>query len=243
MKKNLSLLLLMMASVARADGGSESEIHLRLCPTSLSRLAEKLELGDAEREDYKVWFVESADLALNNVGMVFRIREFSDTSAKVTVKMQRRPEWEIDDDWFESDDFKCEIDTFTDRAKESCSMDSKTTRFPELHAGQLAFQDLLDRRQLKFLAGFAPVDSSRIAFNLLGPVPVKKWEDDEDEIDLEIWTFADKTFDAEISQKSETSRAPQTLAKLLRRVKDAGVPLCPKQNSKTRDALEKLLRR
>jgi hypothetical protein len=241
MKKFFAYALLVLSPQVFANI-EQAETHLKLCATQTASIAQDLEMGNAKKSDFQVWFIENAQMQLNAAGIVFRVRSYTKKPAELTVKIFPENLNNVDESWFGVEDFKCEKDVFADKARVACSLKAKVHNFSDFRTGRIALMEFLTEEQKTLVTELAPQALATRDLQILGPIQAEKYEDKEEELDLELWYFKDKSFGIELSQKVDIADSDESLNYLRKRAQEARIAVCKIQSPKTKEALLKLLK-
>jgi hypothetical protein len=217
-----------------------------------------LKPGSAEQRS--IWFCERIDahggptptmLPLLARGIILRVRKIRGSSDDSTLKL-RGPEGCVDPRLWRQrtqafgDDVRIEGDWVTDRRLVAASLDGRVERGlidEVVDAGRpYQVQRLFshDQRALAddWLLGLDGLE-------LLGPIRARKWKKDIGELDAEVaaelWEVDDGLRFLELSMRVKTDRDPVgDQQRLEQTVRDRGLSIAPKQETKTRTVLEHL---
>ncbi len=101
------------------------ELKVTIHPEDIEAAIAALGLDEDDAERRYVTYYDTADLALFEAGLVLRARKVVDDDDDSSVKMRpmtSEEAWALIPEYFEEDEFKCEIDRTPSREVSSCSL-------------------------------------------------------------------------------------------------------------------------
>ena len=220
-----------------------AETHLRLCAPHFDSVPQDLKMETAKKSNFQVWFVENNQMQLNASGVVYRVRIYTKKSPELTVKIFPENPNAVDESWYDVEGFNCERDVFGEKSRVACSLKAKVPNWSDFRDGRITVMEFLTEEQKTLLSELASEALLTKDLHILGPIQVEKYEDKEEELDLELWNFTDGSFDVELSQKVAIEDSNASLSFLKERARAARIAVCKNQGSKTKEALLKLLKR
>jgi hypothetical protein len=202
-----------------------------------------LNLDPLEAQIRQVWFFDTADLALDQQGVVARARRIQGKGGDSIVKLRPCVPSELPDDLRRSASFRVEVDAMPGGFV--CSGTMKGT--PSLDevkraaAGEKPLHTLFTKEQRAFYAAHVEEGLALDDLLVLGPLFVLKGRFIPDEfrrrVVAEMWLYPDGSRLLELSTRSETHEAFQVAAELRAFLHGRGVDVTGEQETKTRKAL------
>jgi hypothetical protein len=195
-------------------------------------------------ERRRIFFFDTADLALFNKGLVLRAREVKNGKDDSTVKIRPVDPHTVADKWHRLKGFKIEADGVGSKLIRSASLsvEQRDDEIKAVESGVRAIEKLFSAEQELLLAEMSPVRVNFAALQVLGPVHALRWNVEHEglpyRITAEEWTLPDGRDLLEVSIKVPTAQASAASAAFDSFLK--GLQLKPQggQETKTRIALE-----
>jgi hypothetical protein len=172
-------------------------------------------LGDERRlpQRRKVYFYDTADLALQRANLVLRARVTQGEDDDSTVKL-RPVDPTADGAWRDIAAVKVELDVVGDKRVCSAKLEGAPDRgeIEDVEARRRPVASLFGAKQERLVAAYAPEGIGLDALEVLGPVDARKWElDDLDgfpyTLYVEEWSLPDATHFIELSFKVDPGEA------------------------------------
>lgn len=202
-----------------------------------------LERDDAERR--RIFFFDTRKLDLFGNGVCLRAREMGGDESDSTVKIRPVGPERVADKWRKKSGFKVEADAVG--AKEivcsaSFTVEQKSKEIDQVASGSRAIAKLFSAEQEDFLAAMAPIPVDFDALVPLGPVAVLRWKCRHAGLPYELcteeWRLPDGRDVVEISIKVEPAQAAAAQGALRGFLAGLQIEPEPRQQTKTRMALE-----
>jgi hypothetical protein len=235
-------LVAMLALIKDADS-----VELKLTvPESVQRsTARALDLDPLDAQIRQVFFLDTPDLALNNVGVVARARRIQGKGDDSVIKLRPVVPSQLPPDLRTSADVVVEVDAMPGGYVCSASYKCATTPSPVLSAvrGEVPLRKMFTKQQRAFFAEHAPDGISLDDLHVLGPIFVLKVrfspaDYTRGRVVAELWLYPDGTRILELSTKSAPADALATAIDLRAYLERHGVDLGGDQQTKTKTALE-----
>jgi hypothetical protein len=202
-----------------------------------------LKRGEGERR--RVFFYDTRNLDLFDHGVCLRAREKARGECDSTVKIRPVEPARVAEKWRRKEDFKVEADAVG--AKEpicsaSFTVEQGREEIEKVAEGDRPIEKLFSGEQEEFLNEMAPIRVDFAELVPLGPVAVLRWECRHEgfpyELCTEEWRLPDGRDVVEISIKAEPAQAAAAQAALNAFLDDLGIDPEPRQQTKTRIALQ-----
>lgn len=233
---------------AQASAAGRAEIQINLC-SDPAQAVRALDLRPKADAPTRVWFFDTRALTLYDRGLRLRLRQTGGTRSELTLKAGGHDCGRVAPGLLKRHD-KCEADLHGDRLDDTLSLtrmldghQQERLLAPGAAAGQAlsaALDPVLAKRQRELLGGQAGApDGAALPPELvrLGPATVRAYERRGEDVVVEVWTLPAGQQFVEISQKVERDAALPGRARLLERVRSAGLAPCADQNSQARNKL------
>lgn len=201
------------AMESKIEGSDKVEIKITVAKKDEQRAVEALELSkrDAARRD--IYFFDTAELDLNEAGIVLRARAIADDDHDSVVKIRPVNPDKIDDKWDDIDGFKLEADAVGDKVVMSASLKvgQKKNAIAKVADGKLDLSGLFSKKQKDLVAEFydGPVEYDGLI--VLGPVKTLRANIERPslayKITTEYWTLPDDRRLLELSIKCPPEEA------------------------------------
>jgi hypothetical protein len=217
----------------------EAELHFSICEPSPERLFEKLGVSPQKNKQRKVSYADTAQQEYWRTGLTIRTRQVVGKKPKTeaTVKVKVASISEIESEWFQKSDFKCEYDRYGAALSLSCSLTEETNQksVPELSDDQIRFAKAHGHRNFdtKILSTYGPAQDTA-------------WKDisvsvgsSALSIDVQRYSFPQGDQILEVSTRAAKGDADEVYAALKKKLAYSKVELCNTQASKTRQFFER----
>jgi hypothetical protein len=207
------------------------------------RQGRSLGIGSGRGPSRRVYFLDTADLALYRHGVIIRFRDrprrHDDAVVKLRpVKPRRIPGW-----LRHADRFRLEIDALPNRAVCSGALKERLGRkhvSRALAAGRPLVR-LLSPRQRQLLAMYAPPGLNLDTLTIVGPIDVRrhsvKLRGLDRRLTAERWCYPDGSTLLELSTRCPIDDAPAVAARVSTALSARGVAPADLQRTKTEIAL------
>lgn len=232
----------------KADSASgRAELKVTIDPIDIRRARYRLSLLNAQSQEREIWFFDTQELELYEAGVILRARQIAGDDDDSTVKLRPFELGQLATQFQTLDGLKCELDRLPDTATPSCSLkvDQAEGEIGEVGRGDREIDKLFSSEQEALFAAYGPAIGWD-ALLPLGPIRARVWtlRSDEllDKVTAELWYMPDGTQTLELSMKVDGDDAETGMAQLLDLVDERGLRLDKEQESKTRRALEALVR-
>ena len=206
--------------------------------------ARALDLDPLQAQIRQVFFFDTPDLALDELGLVVRARRSQKKGDDSVVKLRPVVPSELPKDVRRSPSFGVELDASPTGFVCSGSMKG----VPALGAVREAMfakrrlRELFSKEQQALFAAHAPEGITFDDLAMLGPIFVLKLKSSPEGFDrrlvTELWLYPDGSRILELSTKCEPSEAFQVAAETRAFLSSRGIDLGGEQQTKTRTALE-----
>jgi len=198
---------------------------------------------DAEPEERTVYFFDTPELALFDVGLVLRARKVKGDADDTTVKIRPVDPARIPIDWMKTAGFEVEMDRVGDKQIISAKLTAEQDagEIDEAVVGERPLRKLFSLDQERLVAEFGPKEVGWEALKPMGPIAVQKWKIDPrklgHEVVVERWKLPDKSDLVELSIKVEPGEATVAADAFLAFLEAMGLEVSGDQQTKTRGAL------
>ena len=176
----------------------------------------------------KVYFYDTAELALFAKGLVLRARVTDGDDDDSTVKLRPLPLPDIPARWVATDSVRIELDVVGQKQVPSAKLDGEPDRgeIEQVECEAMELSKLFTKAQEALVADELPSGTSLNDLAVLGPVDARKWdlppETFPHKLSVEEWSLPDGTHFIELSFKVTPDEAPdaeQAFHALLDRLK------------------------
>lgn len=223
--------------------GSDS-VELKLTVPEPAQRSTVVSLGmdPLEAQIRQVFFFDTADLALDKLGVVARARRVQGKGDDSIVKLRPVVPDTLPKDLRRSSGFRVEVDALPGGFVCSATMKGtpKTGDVWKAAHGEKPIRKLFSKEQREFFAAHAG-DVSLDDLAILGPIFVLKLRFDPKGLGrrlvAEAWLYPDGSRLLELSTRCDTGEAFQAAAELRAYLEGKGVDLSGEQETKTRKAL------
>jgi hypothetical protein len=234
-----------IAEVLRLLEGSDSvELKLTVPDTDHASAVASLEMDVLQAQIRQVVFLDTPDLALNQAGLVLRLRRVQGREGDTVVKLRPIDPAQIAPEVRSSPTFGIEVDAMPGGFVCSGTMvrDLDDLKVKDGMAGSRPISKLFTKEQRRFYGSWAPDGLALDDLTRLGPINVLKLKLNPAALGrrlvAELWFYPDDSRILELSTKcppDDTFKAAaQTRAYLVER----GIDIDGEQETKTRRALD-----
>jgi hypothetical protein len=220
-------------------------VELKLTVPDAERRATITALGidPLDAQIRQVFFFDTADLVLNQNGVVVRARRVQGRVDDSVVKLRPVVPNELPADIRRSKNLVVEVDAMPGGFVCSASMKaSRTADVKEVAAGRRPIRKVYSKEQRAFFKAHAPAGVELDDLSVLGPITVLKVkfspEDYNRPLVAELWFYPDGSRILELSTKCRPAEAFQVAAEARAFLSQRGVNLSSDQQTKTKAALE-----
>jgi hypothetical protein len=226
------------------QGADSVELKLTVPDDSHRSTLAALGVDPLEAQIRQVFFFDTPDLALNDAGVVARVRRIQGRNADSVVKLRPVVPDELPDDVRRSNTFVVEVDAMPGGYVCSASLKGKVRPGAVLPSvsGAKKLSKLFSTEQQRFFDAHAPAGLAIDDLSVLGPIFVLKVKLSPDtfsrRIVVEMWLYPDGSRILELSTKSSPNDALMAAVELRRYFEDKGIDTSGEQQTKTRTALE-----
>lgn len=226
-------------------GADTVELKVTL-PESAHRTAIKaLELDPLEAQIRQVFFFDTPELTLNQVGVVARARRVAGRGGDTVVKLRPVVPDELPEDMRQSGSVGVEVDAMPGGFVCSASMKGKATNDDVLGAvaGERSLRKLFSKEQRAFFSANAPDGVDMDTLTVLGPTFVLKETIrpagfDGRRLVAEMWLIPDGSRVFELSTKCLPSEAFQVAMEARAFLEGLGLELAQDPQTKTKTTLD-----
>ncbi len=221
-------------------------VELKLTVSEEHRYSTLTALGIDPLDAYirQIFFFDTADLALDQAGVVARARRSQGRPDDSVVKLRPVDPSALQREQRKSKDFVVEVDAMP--GGYVCSASYKNTlskpRVRKAVAGELPIRKLFSKPQREFFQANAPEGVELDDLLVLGPVSVFKLKTApkklRQKLAIEMWNYPDGSRILELSTKCAPADALQVAEETRAYLSGEGVELDDPQQTKTRTALE-----
>ena len=207
-----------------------------------------LELDPIEAQIRQVFFFDTPDLTLDKHGVVVRARRVQGGTGDTVVKLRPVEPEDLPDTVRKSPSFGVEVDAMPGGYVCSGSMKGVVdpTHVHNAVRGQRSIHKLFSKEQRAFFGTHAPEGVELGDLAVLGPVFVLKLkrvpEGFARKLTAEMWLYPDNSRVLELSTKCKPTEAFQVAAQARAFLTERGIDLGAEQQTKTRTALDLLVK-
>lgn len=233
---------------AQSNAAGRAEIQINLC-SDPAQVVRALDLRPKADAPTRVWFFDTRALTLYDRGLRLRLRETGGARSELTLKAGGRDCSRVAPGQLKRHD-KCEADLHGERLDDTLSLTRRLDGHqqelllaPGASAGKAlseALGQVLSKVQRDLLGGRASApDGAALPPELvrLGPATVRAYDRRGEDVVVEVWTLPTGQQFVEISRKVERDAALPGRARLLERLRSAGLAPCADQDSQARNKL------
>ena len=225
-------------------GADSVELKLTVPLDDRQRAGATLGVDPLDAQIRQVYFFDTPDLALNQVGLVVRARRVQKKGDDSVVKLRPVVPDELPAELRSSPAFGIEVDAMPGGFVCSGSMKRAlgSTAVKDGVAGKRPLRKLFSKEQRALYSSHAPEGLDLDALSILGPVFVLKLRFSPEGYDrklvAELWLYPDNSMVLELSTKCAPGEAFQVAAETRAFLLERGVDLSGDQETKTKKALE-----
>jgi hypothetical protein len=225
-------------------GADSVELKLTVPDAAQRSAANSLDADPLDAQIRQVFFFDTPELALNEVGVVARARRIQGRAHDSVVKLRPVEPDQLPSDLRKSNNLVVEVDAMPGGYVCSATLKSKVEgdQVHEAAAGKLRLSKLFSKEQRAFFTEHAPPGVELDDLSVLGPIFVLKVKFSPEEVGrklvAEMWLYPDGTRILELSTKCRPSEAFQVAAETRVFLSKRGVDLTGEQQTKTKTALE-----
>ena len=231
--------------LALIEGADSVELKLTVPESSQRSIARALNLDPLDAQIRQVFFFDTPDLALNQVGVVARARRVQGKGDDSVIKLRPVVPAQLPAELRASSDVVVEVDAMPGGYVCSASYKCASTPSPVRNAiqGEGPLRKLFTKQQRAFFAEHAPEGVSLDDLHVLGPIFVLKLrfspaDYSRGKIVAELWLYPDGSRILELSTKCAPADAIATALDVRAYLQRQGVDLGGDQQTKTKTALE-----
>jgi hypothetical protein len=234
-----------LAEAMRLLKGSDSvELKVSVPATAHRATIRGLPIDPVEAQPRQIFFFDTADLALNQAGIVVRARRIQGGRGDTVIKIRPVEPAELPEDLRTSGGLNVELDMipggFVCSASFKGRSDGKAVN--DAVAGDLPLRKLFSRDQRTFFEERAPKGIDLDSLVPLGPTFVLKGQFTPDELGrrmvVELWLYPDGSRILEVSTKCLPSETFQVAVEARQYLMSRGVAIVGGQQTKTRAAMD-----
>ena len=221
------------------------ELKLTVPATDHRQAIGALGLDPLEAQIRQIFFFDTPDLALNQVGVVARARRVQGKGDDSVIKLRPVVPAQLPAELRASSDVVVEVDAMPGGYVCSASYKCASTPSPVRNAiqGEGPLRKLFTKQQRAFFAEHAPEGVSLDDLHILGPIFVLKLrfspaDYSRGKIVAELWLYPDGSRILELSTKCAPADAIATALDVRAYLQRQGVDLGGDQQTKTKTALE-----
>ena len=221
-----------------------AELKLTVPEGSQRSTVRALGIDPLEAQIRQVFFFDTPDLALNDAGVVLRVRRVQRRDADTVVKLRPVVPADISDELRSSPGFGIEVDAMP--GGYVCSASLKGTLPAEAVlasvSGEKALSTMFSAEQQEFFSAHAPGELAIDDLSVLGPIFVLKLKLPKKtfshRIVVEMWLYPDGSRILELSTKALPNEALNVAIEVREFLAERGVETSGQQQTKTKAALE-----
>jgi hypothetical protein len=225
-------------------GADGVELKLTVPESDQRSAVAALGMDPIDAQIRQVFFLDTADLALNRAGLVVRARRMQNKGDDSVVKLRPVVPADLPVKLRRSSSFGVEVDAMP--GGYVCSGSVKHTldagEVKDVMAGRRPLRKLFSKRQQAFFADHAPEHVELDDLAVLGPIFVLKLKFSPKgfarKLVAELWLYPDDSRILELSTKCLPADAFQTATETRAFLAQRGIDLSGEQQTKTRRALE-----
>ena len=229
--------------LALARDADSVELKLTVPDSHRRQAATALGVDPLDAQIRQVYFFDTPDLALNEVGVVVRARRVQGRGDDTVVKLRPVTPASVEAER-SSDNLVVEVDAmpggFVCSASMKGALGPKAVK--DVAAGRKGIRSLYSKEQRRFYEAHAPEGLGLDDLSVLGPITVLKLKLRPPDLSMrlvaEVWFYPDGSRIVELSAKSPPSEAFQAAAELRAFLAGKGLDVSGEQQTKTKTALE-----
>jgi hypothetical protein len=230
--------------LALTNEADSVEIKLTLPIAERSRSAAALGVDRLDAQNRQVFFFDTPDLTLYELGVVVRGRRVQNRGDDTVVKLRPVVPNQLPAELRRSRNFGVEVDAMPGGFVCSGSMKRRLTKHKVRDAvlGTRPVSELFSKEQRSLYAAHAPDGLELDDLSILGPISVLKLKFSPEgyahRLVAELWLYPDNSMLLELSTKCGPGEAFQVAAETRAFLTEKGVDLTGEQETKTKKALE-----
>jgi hypothetical protein len=232
------------AILALLEDADSVELKLTVPDSERRSAVAALRMDPLDAQLRQVWFLDTADLALDRHGVVARVRRIQGRPHDSVVKLRPVVPAQLPDRLRRSPNFTVEVDAMP--GGHACSASLKGKLGPsdvvDAVAGRRTARKLFSKEQRKLFDAHAPEGVGLDDLTFLGPITLLKLKyvprGFKRRLVAELWLYPDGSRILELSTKCQPGEAFQVAAGARAFLGDRGIVLDGEQQTKTRTALE-----
>ena len=219
------------------------ELKLTVPESHVRSTVAGLGLDPLDAQIRQVFFFDTPDLTLDELGLVVRARRIQGKPGDSAVKLRPVVPAELPDKLRRSPSFRVEVDALPGGFVCSGAMKSpvEAADVRSVVAGERATRKLFSKEQRALFAAHAPEGLGLDDLSVLGPIFVLKMrftpKDLKRRLVAEMWLYPDGSRVLELSTRCATNEAFEVAAEARAFLAGRGVELLGKQQTKTKKAL------
>ena len=229
--------------LALARDADSVELKLTVPDSHRRQAATALGVDPLDAQIRQVYFFDTPDLALNEVGVVVRARRVQGRGDDTVVKLRPVTPASVEAER-SSDNLVVEVDAmpggFVCSASMKGALGPKAVK--DVAAGRKGIRSLYSKEQRRFYEAHAPEGLGLDDLSVLGPITVFKLKLHPADLSMrlvaEMWFYPDGSRIVELSAKAPPSEAFQAAAELRAFLAGKGLDVSGEQQTKTKTALE-----
>jgi hypothetical protein len=220
------------------------ELKLTIPNSSQRSAARALGIDPLDAQIRQVYFFDTPDLSLDQVGVVARARRVQGKGGDTVVKLRPVVPDQLPEDLRDSPNVNVEVDAMPGGFVCSASFKGKTGIDDprDVAAGELPIRKLFSKPQRAFFKAHAPDGVGLDDLAVLGPIFVLKLKSVPKDFDRplvgEMWLYPDGSRIIELSTKCLPAEAFDVVAQTKTYLIERGIDLGSEQQTKTKTALE-----
>ena len=229
--------------LALARDADSVELKLTVPDSHRRQAVAALGVDPLEAQIRQVFFFDTPDLAVNEVGVVVRARRVQGRGDDTVVKLRPVVPADVQEERA-SDNLVVEVDAmpggFVCSASMKGALGPKAVK--DVAAGRKGIRTLFSKEQRQFYKAHAPDGIGLDDLSILGPITVFKLKVRPPELSMrivgELWFYPDGSRIVELSAKAPPAEAFQAAAELRAFLAAKGLDVSGEQQTKTKTALE-----
>ena len=231
--------------VAQQVAGAEAiEIKATIPDRQIEAALKRFGLTSRNDEERYIYFFDTPELGLLQVGIILRARRVVGDAHDSTVKFRPVAPEEVGKTWRKFPDFKIEADASEKGLVKSASFSMPVAKglIKRVVAGEKTVAALFTKEQEEFLADMAGSVPDLATLSILGPLMAQRWDFEDPAcpwpITAELWTRADGATLMEVSVKAPAIQAAAVMAGFMAFLGEVGAERDNNQQAKTHWALD-----
>ena len=225
-------------------GANSIELKLSVPLAGHRATIKSIGLDPVEAQPRQAFFFDTADLALNQAGVVVRARRIQGGDADTVIKLRPVDPSTIDPELRRSAAFKVEVDVMPGGFVCSASFKGVCSgqEVLDVTSGEMPLRKLFSKEQRAFYDAHAPAGITMDKLVILGPTFLLRSKHQPKDFDrpitVEMWLYPDGSRVLEISTKCPPKEGFQAGAEFKSYLAYHGIALGADQAPKTKNALE-----